>query len=466
MSYRSQAFLVRSALLLAVAVIAALAGIVPSYNPTSAHAGHDDNEAAEFDLDTPRIVSEETAKHIGLRVEAAGTRQLEEVVEISGVVKAVPDRHRVISSRVAGRVLDVLKQVGDAVKAGEVVARIESPELSKNVYEVRKLEVDFQRLQLDIDQAKADVERQAVEIDIARAQQTLAETEFSRMEKLVPDAVVARREFDQKKAELAQARGELRLKDVGLSALQRRIESLQRQAEAMKVSREALLAMNNLEAGTDLAAAYSGLLELKAPLNGVVISRTIQGGQWVNAGQSVLEIADYSVVQVEGELPESLIARIQNRETGKARIRTPADSTFLAEGSIQFIAPQLDPIKRTAHLLVQVPNPKTVLRGEMWVNLAIVLREQKEALVVPRSAVVVMGPMHFVFLQNGDKYEKQDINPGIQDDRYVEIKDGLFPGDSVVVQGAYSLTQLRPKTPKKAEPDAESKDHKNDGHKH
>jgi membrane fusion protein, heavy metal efflux system len=95
-----------------------------------------------------------------------------------------------------------------------------------------------------------------------------------------------------------------------------------------------------------------------------------------------------------------------------------------------------------------------------------VLREQKEALVVPRSAVVVMGPMHFVFLQNGDKYEKQDINPGIQDDRYVEIKDGLFPGDSVVVQGAYSLTQLRPKTPKKAEPDAESKDHKNDGHKH
>lgn len=459
---------VKSVALLLISIIVALAGIFPRYDPVSAHAGHGDSEPAEFDLDSPRTVSDETAKHIGLRVEEASTRTLEDVLEITGVVKPIPDRHRAISSRVSGRVIAVFKQIGDTVKTGDVLVRIESPELSKSVYEVRKLEVDYQRLQLDIDQAQSDTERQVAEIDVARAQLALADADFARTEKLVPEAIVARRELDQKRAELAQARGELRLKEINLAATKRRIESLLRQAEAMKVSREALLAMNNLDIGTNLSTAYSGVLDLKSEINGVVVARSILAGQWVNAGQSVLEVADYSLVQIEGELPESLIARVQSRKTEKVRVRTPADPTFVVEGTIRFLAPQLEPTKRTAHLIVDVPNPSSTLRAEMWVNLAVVLREQKEALVVPRSAVVVMGPMHFVFLQNGDQYEKHDINPGLQDDRFVEIKDGVFPGDNVVTQGAYSLTQLRPKAAKKAEPakPAESKAHKDDGHKH
>lgn len=455
----------RTLALVLVAVVVSLAGIFPRYDPVSAHAGHGDSEPAEFDLDSPRIVSEETAKHIGLRVEEAGNRTLEDVLEITGVVKPIPERHRAVSSRVSGRVVSVFKQIGDTVRTGDLLVRIESPELSKSVYEVRKLEVEYQRLQLDIDQAQSDTERQAAEIDVARAQLTRADADFVRIEKLVPDALVARRELDEKRAQLAQARGELRLKEINLNATKRRIESLRRQAEAMKVSREALLAMNNIEVGTDLSSSYSGILELKSDINGVVVSRTILAGQWVNAGQSVLEVADHSVVQIEGELPESLIARVQNRKSEKVRIRTPADSAFLAEGAIRFIAPQLEPTKRTAHLIVDVPNPSGVLRAEMWVNLSVVLRVQKEALVIPRSAVVVIGPMHFVFVQNGDQYQKQDINPGLTDDRFVEILDGVFPGDLVVVNGTYSLTQLRPKANKKMpspeKPETKvSKDHK------
>ena len=69
---------------------------------------------------------------------------------------------------------------------------------------------------------------------------------------------------------------------------------------------------------------------------------------------------------------------------------------------------------------------------------------------MPREAVVIHGPMHFVFIKNGDQYEKQDIVPGVSDDRYIEVLDGLAPGDVIVVQGAYSLTQLRPKKAKTA----------------
>ena len=53
--------------------------------------------------------------------------------------------------------------------------------------------------------------------------------------------------------------------------------------------------------------------------------------------------------------------------------------------------------------------------------------------------------MHFVFIKSGEIFKKQDINPGVADDRVVEVLAGLAPGDVVVTQGAYSLTQLRPK---------------------
>lgn len=60
------------------------------------------------------------------------------------------------------------------------------------------------------------------------------------------------------------------------------------------------------------------------------------------------------------------------------------------------------------------------------------------------SSVVIDGPMHFVFVKDGEFYKKQDINPGYRDDRFVEILEGVLPGDVVVTRGAYSLTQLRP----------------------
>ena len=68
-------------------------------------------------------------------------------------------------------------------------------------------------------------------------------------------------------------------------------------------------------------------------------------------------------------------------------------------------------------------------------------------MVVPVSAVVTDGPMHFVFVfdKKGEFYKKHDIQPGYRDDRVVEVLNGVFPGDVIVTRGAYSLTQLRPK---------------------
>ena len=178
----------------------------------------------------------------------------------------------------------------------------------------------------------------------------------------------------------------------------------------------------------------------------MVVIRTALPGQWAPAGEKLLEVADFSIVQIEGELPESLIARVVSRTSDKVRIRIAADAKFLGDGTVKFISPVLDEVKRTAHVLIEAANGDGVLRDGMFADLAIVLREEKTAVVVPVTAVMQDGPVHFEFVKNGDVYQKQDITPGLSCDQFVEVIAGLAPGDVVVSQGAYSLTQLRPKT--------------------
>lgn len=444
----------RSGYALAACIVVAFLSTPLFVGVSFGHEGHGTEEVGEFDLDAPRYVSPQTAEHMGLRTEEIGIHPVEAVVELSGVVKPRPDLHRIVVSRVSGKVIAVYKQIGDRVKEGEVLATIDSPEFARSLYEVRKLEVDYQRLLLDIERSKAKEQQLIAEAEVAQALVDFAKTNYTRAQSLVSEGIT-QKEVAQRKVGLAQAVGDLKLKQIDRELARKESEGLDAQAQALRLSREALLIMNNIDPSSDIADAPTGALEIKAEADGVVIERWALSGQWVEAGESLFEVGDYSSVQIEGELPESLIPRVRQRSSNKVRVRIPSDPSFMAEGTVRYIAPRLDPIKRTAHLIIDVPNKEGNLRGEMWVNLSVVLREVKSALVVPRSAVVIDGPIHFVFIQNGDQYEKQDITPGVMDDQFVEVRNGLAPGDVVVVQGAYSLTQLRPKG-KRGQPKATS----------
>lgn len=415
-----------------------------------AHEGHGGKEVGPYDLDSPRQVSPETAAHIGLKTAEVDFAIVEDVLTLTGIVRAAPDRHWAISTRTAGKVLAVKVQVGDTVRRGQLLVEIDSPELAKNIYEARKLETEYQRLLLDIVRSEGRVEQLTVEAENAGAMAKLAEAELQRVES-APEGVIPLNIAAERRAAALRARGEAKLKAVDLSVATKETTALQQQAQALKLSRDALLAMANVEPAQQTASSQPNcdepinIVRLLAPADGVVVDRTARPGHWAAAGETLLAIADYSAVQIEGELPESLIPRVAARSLDVVRVKIPADPSYLAVGRIKFISPVLDPIKRTAHVLIECDNRQGLLRDGMFVDLAIVLREEKSAVVVPVTAVIQSGPMHFVFIKAGDVYKKQDITPGISNDQVVEVLGGLAPGDVVVTQGAYSLTQLRPK---------------------
>ncbi len=415
-----------------------------------AHEGHGGNEIGPYDLDSPRIVSPETALHIGLQTAEIDFGAVEDVLLLSGIVRVAPDRHWTIATRTAGKILNVRVQVGDRVKQGDVLLEIDSPELARNVYEVRKLETEYQKLIVEQARSEGRVKQLRVELENAQEMAGLAEAELERLE-AASEGAVALNDLVQRRTNAIRARGEAKLRAVDLELATQESAALKTQAAALRLSRDALAAMANVEPSAQELVTQTmnqraiNIVQLLAPADGVVVIRTALPGQWATAGEKLLEVADFSVVQIEGELPESLIARVVSRTSDKVRIRIGADSKFLGHGSVKFISPVLDQVKRTAHVLIEAPNSEEVLRDGMFADLAIVLREEKTAVVVPSTAVMQDGPVHFVFVKNGDVYQKQDITPGLSNDQFVEVLAGLAPGDVVVSQGAYSLTQLRPK---------------------
>jgi len=90
-----------------------------------------------------------------------------------------------------------------------------------------------------------------------------------------------------------------------------------------------------------------------------------------------------------------------------------------------------------------VPNPQGQLLPEMFATVTLITQAATDALAVPLQAILSEGAEQFVFVENGDTYSRQSVVLGLKDDRYVEIREGLFPGDRIVVRGGYELNAVR-----------------------
>lgn len=183
------------------------------------------------------------------------------------------------------------------------------------------------------------------------------------------------------------------------------------------------------------------VITLNSPIRGHVIDRDVVLGQTIEPDEHLFEVADLSIVIVEADLYEEDVAKVKIDQS--ARVRLPvAYPQEVLEGKLSFISATLDPLKRTAHVWVTLDNPDGRLKPEMAAEVAVVVKATKEAIAIPREALLSEGGEKYVYLEDGDVFVRQPVALGLQDDRYVEIVDGLFPGDKVVTQGNYELRMV------------------------
>jgi membrane fusion protein, copper/silver efflux system len=174
-------------------------------------------------------------------------------------------------------------------------------------------------------------------------------------------------------------------------------------------------------------------IAVMAPADGVVIDKPVQEGMRVDAGEALYKTADLSSIWLIAQVQEQDLGTIQPGEKARAAFVAFPGRTF--EGKVEFIYPTLSAETRTAQVRIVLPNPDGALRAAMYANVQIDGSTSGEpVLSVPNSAVLDSGTRQVVLVARDEgRFEPRPVHLGVHGDDWVQVLDGIKPGDRVVV---------------------------------
>src|SRR5579864_785761 len=341
-----------------------------------------------------------------------------------------------LASKVVGKVASINVEKGDKVKAGQVLVRLEDDEYRAHVLEsqgqletlkARLAEAEHGSRPEEIAKAKADVEQ-------ARADQENARVTLDRARGLVQDKVMAKQTLDD-----AQARYD------GAVA---KVASLERAFDLVKLGPRqeeiaALRAQVSQAQGTlDYAQVQLDNTVIRAPIDGTILERNVEKGEFVTTGfvgdkgakGYVVSIADLNDLKVELDINQNDFAKLGPRQRGFVTTDAFPDRRY--EGVIDEVAPEANRQKATVQVKVKVVNPDSFLRPEMNASVAFYSNEKpgegqaesKPIVTVPASAIKDNG----VFVVVGGKAVRRSVKVAGTTAQGVQVTEGLIGGEDIV----------------------------------
>ncbi|HVY06976.1 MAG TPA: efflux RND transporter periplasmic adaptor subunit [Burkholderiales bacterium] len=328
-------------------------------------------------------LSEDEAQSSGVRVEALASRQFVDQVVLTAVIRTNQDRIAHIAPRVSARITRVDAKLGDRVKAGQVLAILDSIELGE----------------------AHSAQQQAL------SQYALAKSDFDRAGKLKAEDIIAEKDYLRARSEFEKAKAALRAADDKLR----------------------LLDAPHPRAGIEA----SSMFPVNAPFAGIVIEKDAVLGELARPDKSIFTVADLSTLWIEANLFE--------RDLGRVRIGAPASVTVSAypnetfAGVLTYISSMVDKESRAVQARVEVPNPDGRLKPEMFATASIETASTTKALALPQEAVLLMNGQTIVFVARDGGYETRPIEVGDRAGARLLVRSGVSEGERVVIAGAYVL---------------------------
>ena len=183
------------------------------------------------------------------------------------------------------------------------------------------------------------------------------------------------------------------------------------------------------------------VIELKAPIGGLLVESHIRIGEPVEPDKELLDISDLSEVLAIARVPENQASKLA--PGSKAHIRVSALGDKVLEGEMIRFGTSADRESGTIDAVFKLANPELRLRPDMRAEFSIVLSRRPNVISVPRAALQGEAANRFIYVKHFDlpnAFIKTPVQVGQMNDRFVEITSGLLPADEVVTRGAYSLS--------------------------
>ena len=182
------------------------------------------------------------------------------------------------------------------------------------------------------------------------------------------------------------------------------------------------------------------MLNIRAPITGMVTDIFVEEGQTVNPGQPVIRISRFKDVELEIKVSESDIHSISVGQ--RVVVRVSFDGKNFYEGRVDRIALSANPVDRSFSVWIVIPNKNLTLKPGMFASAEIILEEDENALVVDKNALMNDDSGAFVFVVNDDlTCEKRSVIPGIIDGDKLQIIKGVKEGEKVVIRGQNKLKE-------------------------
>lgn len=293
-----------------------------------------------------------------------------------------------------GRLLAVYVKLGDAVRSGQAIAKIEDREL---VEQIKQAEATLNVSQATIRQRQADLK--------------LAQNNMERSKSLYERDLLPRQTFDDTDARYQAAQAQLELSMAQLEQTKSRLDELK-------------INLTNTV--------------ITAPVEGFIGKRTLDPGASVGPNTSFISVVDIRTVRLVINVVEKDLRRIIQGTVVEVEVDAYPGETF--NGRVARVAPILDPATRTAQVEIEIPNASYRLKPGMYARARFTVERHDRALVVPTGAIVdLQGKLGVWMPGEGDSPSFQPITIGIEQQDFTEITSGVTQGDNIISTGAAAL---------------------------
>ncbi len=332
------------------------------------------------------------------------------IARVQGSLSA--DEVTTIAAKVFGRIVEVNCDLGDVVKVGQQLIKIDDRE-----YSLRVIQAEAQLAQAraaiglktgdpvsGLDPLKAPPVRET------RALLNEAQQQVARLKTLFDQrAVVA---TDLEAAQSAEQVADARFNSA-LNSVREKIALVDVQAAQLDLAKQQLLDTVIL-----------------APLDGTVLNRTVAVGTYIQTGQPLLELAKTSVLRYRASVPERFAQRLQVGQRVQLTIAGEPRETTIAR-----ISPVLDPLSRSLVFEAEVANDDNLLRSGLFAQAEIVLDETSTAIAIPTSALIRFAGVDKAWRVVDGKVSEAVLQVGREANGLIEVFDGLSVGDQILLSG-------------------------------
>jgi membrane fusion protein, heavy metal efflux system len=420
-----------------------------------AHAGHGGHEFQNSNEATQAPgaiqVDAQTAKRLGIKVESVKRQQLAIGLKTTGQIETLPSKKVEVTTPISGaKVVELLVEPGASVKAGQPVAVIAASdlvELRVNSQEKRvEAQAALQQAQADLKLAQENLEQQrqiaAADIAQARTEVEVSREKYSRDQELASAGALPRRQMLESQAHLREGEAQL------VKASSRR-EVLEAEAQLKRAQAAVEVAQSRIrlsdatyqtrlqQLGT--AANDKGLVTVTAPISGTVSDREVTLGQaFQDAGGKLMTIVNDNRVYATANIYEKDLDKVKTGQRVSVKVSSLPDRIF--SGRIATVGAVVEGETRVVPVKAELDNPDGALKPGMFAELEVLTdRTATAILAIPNSAVVDANGKKLVYVQNGNAFQPVEVTLGQTSGDMVEVKSGLFEGDSIVTQRAPQL---------------------------